>query len=116
MDCFFFQAEDGIRDYKVTGVQTCALPIYLWPRLKLVSCWASGASKPFADEVAARLPHAHLQPKGLVSTETVVTVPDADDRPVLTEHGFFEFEREGRLYLADELLEGDVYEVVATTA
>src|SRR2546426_11356292 len=28
---FFFQAEDGIRDYKVTGVQTCALPIYRDP-------------------------------------------------------------------------------------
>src|SRR5688572_32737580 len=27
--CFFFQAEDGIRDLTVTGVQTCALPIYL---------------------------------------------------------------------------------------
>src|SRR5262249_58447720 len=26
--CFFFQAEDGIRDWSVTGVQTCALPIY----------------------------------------------------------------------------------------
>src|SRR5207249_9526850 len=26
---FFFQAEDGIRDRNVTGVQTCALPIYL---------------------------------------------------------------------------------------
>src|SRR5689334_11719100 len=26
--CFFFQAEDGIRDGTVTGVQTCALPIY----------------------------------------------------------------------------------------
>src|SRR5574340_1616944 len=26
--CFFFQAEDGIRDLLVTGVQTCALPIY----------------------------------------------------------------------------------------
>ena len=25
--CFFFQAEDGIRDWSVTGVQTCALPI-----------------------------------------------------------------------------------------
>src|SRR3989440_830788 len=25
---FFFQAEDGIRDLIVTGVQTCALPIY----------------------------------------------------------------------------------------
>src|SRR5256885_7834104 len=28
VDVFFFQAEDGIRDYKVTGVQTCALPIW----------------------------------------------------------------------------------------
>src|SRR6266542_875066 len=28
MYVFFFQAEDGIRDATVTGVQTCALPIY----------------------------------------------------------------------------------------
>src|SRR5256886_8291666 len=28
---FFFQAEDGIRDLTVTGVQTCALPIYAGP-------------------------------------------------------------------------------------
>src|SRR5699024_11536570 len=27
---FFFQAEDGIRDRNVTGVQTCALPILFW--------------------------------------------------------------------------------------
>ena len=27
--CFFFQADDGIRDRLVTGVQTCALPIWL---------------------------------------------------------------------------------------
>src|SRR5690606_40158215 len=26
---FFFQAEDGIRDFHVTGVQTCALPIWI---------------------------------------------------------------------------------------
>src|SRR5256886_9397889 len=30
---FFFQAEDGIRDLTVTGVQTCALPISHSPRL-----------------------------------------------------------------------------------
>src|SRR5947207_8049789 len=31
---FFFQAEDGIRDHCVTGVQTCALPIFaVHPRL-----------------------------------------------------------------------------------
>src|SRR6266511_3793910 len=29
---FFFQAEDGIRDFHVTGVQTCALPIYVRAR------------------------------------------------------------------------------------
>src|SRR5204863_3400076 len=28
IESFFFQAEDGIRDLYVTGVQTCALPIY----------------------------------------------------------------------------------------
>src|SRR5437016_9499268 len=28
MISFFFQAEDGIRDWSVTGVQTCALPIW----------------------------------------------------------------------------------------
>src|SRR5699024_12111163 len=30
---FFFQAEDGIRDRNVTGVQTCALPILLTPSI-----------------------------------------------------------------------------------
>src|SRR5690606_39868152 len=34
---FFFQAEDGIRDFHVTGVQTCALPI---------SCGSKTAAKP----------------------------------------------------------------------
>src|SRR5688500_20014033 len=34
MSYFFFPAEDGIRDYKVTGVQTCALPIFLHLRFQ----------------------------------------------------------------------------------
>src|SRR5947207_8386817 len=33
---FFFQAEDGIRDHCVTGVQTCALPILALSRNELV--------------------------------------------------------------------------------
>src|SRR2546429_6022176 len=38
---FFFQAEDGIRDVAVTGVQTCALPIYREPdrRIRSVVSW-----------------------------------------------------------------------------
>src|SRR5260370_25470157 len=35
---FFFQAEDGIRDSSVTGVQTCALPISIWAGLA-VNTW-----------------------------------------------------------------------------
>src|SRR2546421_3869213 len=34
---FFFQAEDGIRDLIVTGVQTCALPIYVMKTVKTAS-------------------------------------------------------------------------------
>src|SRR5690606_39671159 len=34
---FFFQAEDGIRDFHVTGVQTCALPIYRAPALRALA-------------------------------------------------------------------------------
>src|SRR2546430_6772715 len=36
---FFFQAEDGIRDLTVTGVQTCALPICRAMRGRSRRCW-----------------------------------------------------------------------------
>src|SRR2546429_4250464 len=45
---FFFQAEDGIRDVAVTGVQTCALPISLNERLR-----SSGATR-FSESLSAR--------------------------------------------------------------
>src|SRR5256885_3086322 len=55
---FFFQAEDGIRDYKVTGVQTCALPISmaggapsLDNALKLYELWVSCAEESYAATV-----------------------------------------------------------------
>src|SRR5437588_2970118 len=44
---FFFQAEDGIRDHCVTGVQTCALPISRLTHFASVSGFAEGeVSKP----------------------------------------------------------------------
>src|SRR6266446_156379 len=47
---FFFQAEDGIRDYKVTGVQTCALPI---SGLRAEECRVIADSQ--SDELPSRL-------------------------------------------------------------
>ena len=81
-------------------------PVRTWPRLKLVSCWASAASKPYAEELAARLPHARIEPKGLMSTECIVTIPDENGRAALNPHGYFELER----------VDDDTYEVIATTA
>src|SRR5690606_6874536 len=34
---FFFQAEDGIRDFHVTGVQTCALPIFISAQIERIT-------------------------------------------------------------------------------
>src|SRR5260221_1631041 len=42
---FFFQAEDGIRDHCVTGVQTCALPISVYP-----AAWLRAAAHALARE------------------------------------------------------------------
>src|SRR5437879_12226492 len=46
---FFFQAEDGIRDTSVTGVQTCALPILIRGRM---------TNRAFAP---AEIPRAHVE-------------------------------------------------------
>src|SRR2546430_5419102 len=61
---FFFQAEDGIRDLTVTGVQTCALPICS----SSTSCSAPrgsgsspGSSSPYDDGLA---PEDHAQAAG----------------------------------------------------
>src|SRR5256886_3987233 len=43
---FFFQAEDGIRDLTVTGVQTCALPISQIAALRKPGLWLQEVSVP----------------------------------------------------------------------
>src|SRR5256885_1098447 len=56
---FFFQAEDVIRYYKVTGVQTCALPIFDLPAHSPISCATISrfqvASPKVTSELLARL-------------------------------------------------------------
>src|SRR5256885_5802766 len=72
---FFFQAEDGIRDYKVTGVQTCALPIFrrLRPVRQLVD-----ALRQIREESLALFDRI-----GLVDSEVVdhTAIADMDLRP-----------------------------------
>src|SRR2546426_9466286 len=55
---FFFQAEDGIRDYKVTGVQTCALPISIASRYS--SLYHSITCAVLSELIAGVLPSASI--------------------------------------------------------
>src|SRR5688572_32232503 len=50
---FFFQAEDGIRDLTVTGVQTCALPIWSKPEHRANALYINNRDRTFT-EAAAR--------------------------------------------------------------
>src|SRR5690348_17937834 len=54
---FFFQAEDGIRDGRVTGVQTCALPIWAADVFSLgaVLTYAATGAAPFPGDSSAAL-------------------------------------------------------------
>src|SRR5437667_1916723 len=56
---FFFQAEDGIRDRDVTGVQTCALPISL--EIAEVLIRSGAVDVLVVDSVAALVPRAELE-------------------------------------------------------
>src|SRR2546429_2650152 len=70
---FFFQAEDGIRDVAVTGVQTCALPILMDGSSSHVACPTSARkSRPSQrskeKRQGLRSPYAHISPRAAVPT------------------------------------------------
>src|SRR2546429_7234277 len=72
---FFFQAEDGIRDVAVTGVQTCALPISpgfsppeLVVQVKAIACeFPSRVGAPFSRWSVAEL-GSHVRACGLTAS------------------------------------------------
>src|SRR5882757_5316655 len=77
---FFFQAEDGIRDIGVTGVQTCALPI----SSSCATC-SSARVYPCSARKFPALPHSkRLPPKGCRSTVSRMTgTPLAPGTPMM---------------------------------
>lgn len=101
----------------------CTLAEALWPRLALVSCWADGAAADAAALLATEVPHARLQPKGLLATEGVVSIPlhegDASRCVAAVAGHFLEFvdleHPDRRPLLAHELREGASYSPVLST-
>src|SRR5438046_6059586 len=84
---FFFQAEDGIRDWSVTGVQTCALPI----------CDLFGSGKMFLPQVVKS---ARVMKRAVAYLEPFM---DAEPKPAGRARG------NGRVVLAT--VKGDVHDI-----
>jgi len=104
----------------------------LWPRLRLISCWADGYANLHLSALRRLFPQARVQPKGLLATEGVVSFPllvqrrTAQAQHVLAVRShFFEFlpttspassvEVQVSPLLAHQLVTGGFYSVVLTT-
>lgn len=93
----------------------------LWPKLRLISCWADGFAHPFVQSLQERCPGIEIQGKGLRATEGVVSVPlTAARHPVaaVTSHflEFLDLEHPKKTpLLVHELQAGARYEPVLTT-
>ena len=97
----------------------------LWPRLRVISCWADGNSGAAARTLAALFPQARIRGKGLIATEGFVSLPweGCDGAILAVRSHFLEFlpaDSSGRPdptrpHLAHELESGQTYSVVLTT-
>jgi hypothetical protein len=88
----------------------------IWPHLSLISCWADGPARAAAAVLARRCEGIAIQPKGLLATEAVVTIPFEGRHPVAICSHFFEFvEPDGHVRLVHELKRGAEYTLLLTT-
>jgi hypothetical protein len=92
----------------------------IWPKLRLISCWAHGNAALALPHLQTYFPHAAIQPKGLLATEAFISFPFKGDLSALSlcSH-FFEFAEADAaapvIRLAHELQAGRRYAVIVTT-
>src|SRR5207249_4992790 len=117
---FFFQAEDGIRDRNVTGVQTCALPIYpqyyrydidtaevaeVWRRGSVVASWLLDltAASLFEDPDLSGY-SGRVSDSGEGRWTVLAAVDEGVPLHVLSAALFDRFESQGQAEFADRIL------------
>lgn len=93
----------------------------LWPRLRVISCWADAHAALYAQELARLFPQARIQGKGLLATEGFVSFPleKKNGAALAVRSHFYEFlppqESDTPPKLAHELIAGNQYAVALTT-
>ncbi len=88
----------------------------IWPKLTVVSAWADGPASAPATALAELIAPAVLEPKGLLATEAMVTVPYAGRSPLALCSHHFEFRDDaGAFFAAHELQTGAQYDIIVST-
>lgn len=105
---FFLELIDKIfaeKDFYLTNIQSpgkkellkknemwsTELAKVLFPKLALISCWATSSSKQYAEKLTKLFPHVNFEYKGLWATEGVVTIPYRGHFPLAVNSHFYEF-------------------------
>jgi hypothetical protein len=92
----------------------------VWPRLRLISCWADANARPYTEKLKILFPGVVIQPKGLLATEGFISFPViAAGGSVLSVFShYFEFISldDEHIYGAHEVKAGQQYEAVITTS
>ena len=87
----------------------------IWPDLQLLSCWSDANASTASTQLVERM-QVPFQPKGLIATEAIVSIPFQGQQPAAVTSHFFEFlGDDGDVSLLDEIKPGQSYEVVVTT-
>jgi hypothetical protein len=92
-------------------------PETFWPKLRVISCWGDAAASIALQDLRRRFPNVAIQAKGLIATESFVTLPFGQHHLLAINSHFFEFiDPDGRIFTAETLREGSEYEIAVTTA
>src|SRR2546422_109393 len=111
---FFFQAEDGIRDVAVTGVQTCALPIFSFGQINIsgeggAAFFNSGSHGQFPNaefrvDEAKLFVEAPIWKEVYFFSELNLATRESSDLEVLLGELYLDFENVSRLWNQDRML------------
>ena len=91
----------------------------IWPKLRVISCWSDAGAREAALRLKAAFPSVAIQPKGLIATEGMMSLPwRAEGAALAIRSHFFEFLEVGtdNPRLARELETGRTYSIVLTTS
>ncbi len=92
----------------------------LWPKLCVISCWCDGAAKIGAEKIKLLFPHVIIEPKGILATEAIMSIPYEDGSASILcyRSHYFEFldMQSGELLEYTELKLNGFYEILLTTS